>query len=279
LNLKSDTNGQDPLGHEVELISLAFPGNAVYIACCPEPGKSTATHILSELARLIEDRRIKKVLYDAKPLLAFLRTAVNRKLYACNIFDLMLASKICWSGYYYLTPSGSPKNPWKKNMPDHSLASLAERHLGIILDGEGSAGEESALLLPLHDILAELLAKNGLQRVADLEFQAISSIVEMEISGIHLDCSQAKGIVEQEENEICNLVWTMQDEARKKGFVTVEHDGKRLNYYLNPDRQGDVQAYLKRRGFGVTSTRAEVLRGLAAGQKIGDKIRIHRRDQ
>ena len=47
-------------------------------------------------------------------------------------------------------------------------------------------------------------------------------------------------MVAEEENEICNLVWTMQDEDRKKGFVTVSHDGKRLCYYLNPDRQEDV---------------------------------------
>jgi hypothetical protein len=36
LNLKLDTNGQDPLSHEVKLISLAFPGNAVHIAGFPE---------------------------------------------------------------------------------------------------------------------------------------------------------------------------------------------------------------------------------------------------
>jgi len=86
----------------------------------------------------------------------------------------------------------------------------------------------------------------------------------MEISGIHLDCSQAKSMVSEEENEICDLVWTMQDEARKKGFVTVSHDGKRLCYYLNPDRQEDVMAFLNRRGYAVACTRAEVLKGLAA---------------
>ena len=73
-----------------------------------------------------------------------------------------------------------------------------------------------------------------------------------------------QSIVAEEENEICSLVWTMQDEARKKGFVTVSHDGKRLCYYLNPDRQDDVMAFLRSRGYGVTSTKAEVLRGLAA---------------
>ena len=59
----------------------------------------------------------------------------------------------------------------------------------------------------------------------------------MEISGIHLDCSAARSMISEAENEICNLVLTMQDEARKKGFVTVEHDGKKLRYYLNAERK------------------------------------------
>jgi len=258
--LKLLSTGQDPLSHEIRQIKLVLPNNTVYIADCLELGKT----ILSDLAGLLENRRIRKVLFDAKTALAFIRISVNRKLNACNLFDLMLASQICWSGYYYLTPSHSPKNPWKKSIPDHSLAALAERHLGIILNGEKSAAEESAVILPLHDILAKLLAKNSLQKIADLEFRAVSSLAEMEISGIYLDCDQAKRIVEDEENELCNLLWMVQDEARRKGFVTVSEDGKRLSYYLNPDRQEDVMAFLKSRGYGVISTKAEILRGLAA---------------
>jgi len=258
------TIGPDPLSHEIRLITLALPNNTEYIADCLELGKT----IMGDLAGLLENKQIRKVVFDAKTALAFIRASVYRKLDACNLFDLMLASQICWSGYYYLTPSHSPKNPWKKNIPDHSLAALAERHLGVILDGENeterSGVEESAVLLPLHDILAALLAKNDLQKIADLEFRAVSSLAEMEISGIYLDCDQAKRIVENEENEICNLLGTVQDEARKKGFVTVSEDGKRLCYYLNPDRQEDVMAFLKSRGYGVANTRAEVLRGLAA---------------
>jgi len=57
--------------------------------------------------------------------------------YLKKIFEVLL--QICWSGYYYLTPSGNPKNPWTKRLVDHSLASLAERHLGIIQDIDGSS--------------------------------------------------------------------------------------------------------------------------------------------
>ncbi|HUM80444.1 MAG TPA: hypothetical protein PLQ38_01600, partial [Methanothrix sp.] len=194
--------------------------HAIFIADTTELGKE----IVSDLGQLLEQKEIKKIIYDARPALAFLRASVDRKLEVCNIFDLMLASQICWSGYQYLTASHSPKNAWKKNNPNHSLASLAERHLGIILDGEGgagSAGKEAAALLPLHQILAELIARNDLQRIADLEFRAISSLAEMEVSGIQMDCNQARNMVSQDEKEMVDLVWTMQDEARRKGFVTV----------------------------------------------------------
>jgi DNA polymerase I-like protein with 3'-5' exonuclease and polymerase domains len=173
LNLAA--TGPDPLSHEIQRISLAVPNipcsSTVYtvdIADRPELKES----IIGDLAGLLEERRIKKILYDSKSVLSFIRARAGRKLNFCSIFDIMLASQICWSGYYYLTPSGNPKNPWAKRLVDHSLASLAERHLGIVLDKEGCSAQGAAALLPLHDILAELLARNDLQRVADLEFSA-----------------------------------------------------------------------------------------------------------
>jgi DNA polymerase-1 len=200
------------------------------------------------------------------------------RLAAANLFDLMLASEICWSGYYDLALSNSPKNPWKKKPADHSLAALAERHLGILIhdgkqiDGERCGAEdaarcafqEAAVLLPIYRILDELLARNDLQSIADLEFRAVPSLVEMEVTGIRLNAADAAGLLLDLEGEVCNLVGTMQDEATKKGFVTVSHDGKRLSYYLNPDRQEDVLAFLRKRGYPVVNTRAEVMKGLAA---------------
>ena len=79
--LKLLTTGQDPLSHEIRLITLALPNNTVYIADCHELGKN----ILSDLAGLLENGRIKTVLYDAKPGLAFIRSSEKRKLNACNL--------------------------------------------------------------------------------------------------------------------------------------------------------------------------------------------------
>ena len=286
---------QDSLGPAIKLVCLALPDKSVYISDGREQGTDGAKEMALLLAALLEQRSIRKVIYGAGPALSLIRGSAGRKINACNVFDLMLASQICWSGYYYLRPSGSTCHPWKRDVPDHSLGSLAERHLGIILDGEGgegdrggegdSAEEDNAeedraeegdgngdglalkralVLLPLHNILAELLARNGLEKIADLEFQVAASLAEMQGSGIHLECDQARGMVCREEYEICNLVSAMQEEARRKGFVKVSHDGKRLCCYLNPDRTEDVMAFLRRRGYPVSSTKAEILKGLAA---------------
>lgn len=282
------TTGPDPLSERIWLASIALPNKTVSIADCLEADFD----ILGDLACLLENSRIKKVLFDAKTAVSFIRVAVNRKINARNLFDLMLASQVCWSGFHYLVPSNSPKNPWKKQEPDHSLAALAERHLGIVLAPidhesnsdadeidalqhpspgrflsphliEGVAGE-SAVLLPIYLILDELLAKNELQRIADLEFRAICALAEMEITGIYLDSCRAERMVQELEYEICRLVWMIQDEAKRKGFVAASQDGKKLSCYLNPERQEEVMAYLNKRGYAVACTKAEVLRGLAA---------------
>lgn len=282
------TTGPDPLSDRIWLAAIALPDKSVYIADCLDP----VSEILSSLACLLENSRIKKVLFDAKAAISFIRVAVNRKLFGRNLFDLMLATQICWSGFHYLTPSNSPKTPWKKQEPDHSLAALAERHLGIVLapiemdsmnqadavqrSSLSSSGRffspsiiegvaaSSAILLPIHLILEELLAKNELQRIVDLEFAAICSLAELEITGIYLDSCQAERMVGELEYEICRLVWMIQDEAKKKGFVAASEDGRKLSYYLNPEKQEEVMAYLNKRGYAVASTKAEILRGLAA---------------
>jgi hypothetical protein len=102
--LKILTTGPDPLMDRIRLVAIALPNNAVYIIDCLEP----EFEILSSLACLLENCRIRKVLFDAKTVISFFRVAIDRKLNACNLFDLMLASQICWSGFHYLAPSNWP---------------------------------------------------------------------------------------------------------------------------------------------------------------------------
>jgi DNA polymerase I-like protein with 3'-5' exonuclease and polymerase domains len=115
--LHIETTGSDPLTLRIRSVQLAPPNGRVYLADILDPVKM----IFDDLAVLVEDGQAKKVIYDAKFALSFIRASQGRRLKFKNIFDVMLASQLCWSGYYDLVPSNSPKNPWKKRIPDHSL--------------------------------------------------------------------------------------------------------------------------------------------------------------
>jgi DNA polymerase I len=132
--------------------------------------------------------------------------------------------------------------------------------------------------MPLYDILQELVAKNGLQRVAMLEFRTISPVVEMELYGINLDVDAAKVLISEKEEELAKAIFGLQGEAKKKGFVTLLHEGQNQSEYLDPNRQEDIKRYLRSQGFNVTSTRAEVLKELAAsGNEFANWLLIYRR--
>jgi hypothetical protein len=63
-----DTTGPDPLSCEIRLAYLTLPDGRVYVADIFGLGNET----LDDLAALIEDCQIKKVIHDAKPMLASL---------------------------------------------------------------------------------------------------------------------------------------------------------------------------------------------------------------
>jgi DNA polymerase I len=285
-----DTTGSDPLSCEIRLAYLTLPDGRVYVRDVFGLGNET----LDDLAALIEDCQIKKVNNDAKPLLACLRASQKRRLKAKNIFDIMLASRICWAGYYYLVPSNSPKNPWKKKSPDHELEALAERHLGINLklscQSENQEEQEltpaqidlvakkAQMLLPIYTIFKELIAKNDLGRVAELEFRTISPVVEMELCGINLDVDAANALIFEKEEELVEAIFGLQGEAKRNGFVPLRHEGKNQSEYLDPDRQEDIKSYLRSQGFNIASTRADVLKELASsGNEFADWLLIYRR--
>ena len=287
--LEVETTGLDPLTSKIRLVRLALPNGCVYIVDICNPGRE----IVDDLAVLVEDSQVKKVIYDAKVALSFVRAPQGRRLKFKNIFDIMLASQLCWSGFYDLVPSKSAKNPWKKRIPDHSLEALAERHLGIILDRSSRISDSEALeptteqitsvtkyaevLLQLHTILQELLIKNTLMRVAELEFRTISPVVEMELSGIYLDADASRALILEKEARMVEVFFEIQAEAKKNGFVPMVREGKEPSKYLNPDSQEDVKRYLQSRCFNITSTRAEVLKELAMGGNIfADRLLSYR---
>lgn len=301
--LDLETTGLDPLSSRARLCQLSLPSERVYVTDLWQfakhsealPKHSGTNSPLEDLASLCERSDIKKVGHNLKFDLAFIQASQSRRLQFTNIFDTMLASQVCWAGLYRLEKAPRvTKYPWKKVLPEHNLKALTERHLGLTLSKELQASNwgaetlspeqkqyaagDAAVLLPLHDILEELLQKNKLEHIAELEFRALPSVIELELMGLPLDTQACRAMMEQKKNQAQNLAQSLQAEAQRAGFEPRRKKGKKYSPLLNPDSSQDVLAYLQAQGHKISSTREEDLKELSqAGSSFAVDLLQYRR--
>lgn len=284
-----ETTGLDPLVSRIRLVQLAIPAKA-YVADLSAIGPVT----LEDLGKLMEDREVKKVGHNLKFDLSFIQASYSRRLNVANIFDTMLASQVSWAGFYELKPTKrAAKNPFKKVNPSHTLKALAKRHLGIDLEKEYQAsdwsgdlsveqityaGMDAAVLLPLYDVLSELLRKNGLEEVAELEFRALPAVMELELQGLPLDGGATRAMLEKEKAKVQVIAHDLQAEAQCNGFIPMQKKGKKPSDLLNPDSPQDILAYLRGQNYEISSTCEEEIKNLAwFGCAFADKLLQYRR--
>ena len=277
--LDLETTGLDPLSSRARLCQLSLPSGRVYVADLWELARGESAP-LQDLARLTEDPSVKIVGHNLKFDLSFIQASQGRRLKMSNLFDTMLASQVCWAGYDSLQRANkSTKNFWKTKTPEQSLKALAERHLGIFLSKElqasnwgtdtlspeqkAYAAKDVKVLLPLHDILQELLQKNNLEHIAELEFRALPSVIEMELTGLPLDTQACRSLMEQKKLQAQELLQKLQAEAQKAGFEPRPKKGKKYSPHLNPASSQDVLSFLQAQGYNISSTGEAALKELA----------------
>ncbi|WP_338835836.1 DNA polymerase [Neomoorella thermoacetica] len=142
--------------------------------------------------------------------------------------------------------------------PTHSLKEIAHRHLEVMLDKEEQtsdwsapelterqiryAGMDAAVLLPLREILANLLYKNRMARVAQIEFSALPIVAEIEACGMPFDAEEAWKMEEVVKTAVESARIKLVELARGAGFRArpKKSEGKRYSPDLNPDSSVDV---------------------------------------
>ena len=292
--LDLETTGLDPLSSRARLAQLSLPSGRVYVADLWELGRERASP-LQDLGRLLEMSNVKVVGHNLKFDCSFIQASWGRRLKMVNLFDTMLASQVCWAGLYTLQKAPrATKFPWKKVNPEHNLKALAREHLGIDLpkdlqvsnwgadtlssEQKAYAARDAGALLPLHDILQELLQKNNLEHIADLEFRALPSVIELELQGLPLDTQACKSMMELKKTQAQEIAQSLQAEAQKVGFEPRRKKGKKYSPILNPDSSQDVLAYLQAQGHTISSTKEEDLKELAqAGCSFAGDLLQYRR--
>jgi len=292
--LDLETTGLDPLSCRARLAQLSLPSGRVYVADLWELEQEGLSP-LQDLGQLSERSDIKKVGHNLKFDLAFIQASQGQRLHMSDLFDTMLASQVCWAGYFDLLKAPkATKNLWKQSQPEHNLKALAERHLGLSLSKElqasnWGAGElspeqiayaarDAGVLLPLHAILQELLQRNNLEHIAELEFRALPSVIELELQGLPLDAPACRQLLKQKEAQAKTLTESLQAEAQKAGFQPRRKKGKKYSLLLNPASSQDVLAFLQAQGYKIGSTKEEDLKELSqAGCSFAGDLLQYRR--
>jgi DNA polymerase-1 len=292
--LDLETTGLDPLSSRARLAQLSLPSGRVYVADLWVLGREGGSP-LQDLGQLAERSDIKKVGHNLKFDLAFIQGSCSQRLHMSNLFDTMLASQVSWAGYYDLQKAPkATKYPWRKKLPEQTLQALAKRHLGLSLPKElqvsnwGAetlspeqkvyAARDAAVLLPLQSILQELLQKNGLEQIAELELRALPSVIELELQGLPLDTQACRAMMEQKKAQAQTIAQSLQAEAQKAGFEPRRKKGKKYSPLLNPDSSQDVLAYLQSLGHNISSTGEAALKDLAqAGCSFAGDLLQYRR--
>lgn len=191
LGFDTETTELDPYKGELRLVQLSDGKNTqvVDLRHFGSNGDLKTSPALEPLRDLLSDKTKTKIAHNAKFDAKWVRHHLGTELN--GIFDTYIASQLIAAG---------------DSERRHSLADAAQVFLGQELDksmqvSDWGAAElshaqieyavrDAAIMRQLRDEMAVRLAADDLNRVANLEFDCLMPIAEMELNGVHLDESR-----------------------------------------------------------------------------------------
>ncbi|HEX8635974.1 MAG TPA: DNA polymerase [Pyrinomonadaceae bacterium] len=267
----TETTALDPYRGRMRLMQFSAPGGAAYIIDLDRfrtgDGKTPDLAALAPVLQLLAAPRPVKVAHNAKFDAKWTKHGFDTEL--GGIFDTMLASQLVSAG---------------ESEDRHSLAAVAARYLdetvdkseqlsdwsGALSDSQLEyAARDAALMLPLRERLVELLKRDELVNVAQLEFECIMPVACLELAGIFLDKERWReqlSIVEKRRAILAEELQVMlaEESSQQSFFGPTRND-------INLDSHVQLTKALKRVLPGVelpNSTRNWKLQPLAAEHEV-----------
>ena len=262
VGLDTETTDLDPYTSRLRLIQLATP-DRVYIVDFDQfaNGDTRQSEALAPLRRLLSAPRPIKIAHNAKFDAKFIKHNLGVDL--GGLFDTLLASQRVGAGDIE---------------ERHGLETVAGRYLNELVDKSERlsnwnleltaaqleyAARDAAILLPLREKLIERLKAESLIRVAQLEFECVMPVVDIELAGffMHKDrWLEQLGSVEKRRMELAEQLQQVLAEESSQGslFGGPQRDD------INLDSQQQLTKALNRLGVPVPdSTRNWKLQPLA----------------
>ncbi|HEY0099361.1 MAG TPA: DNA polymerase [Pyrinomonadaceae bacterium] len=275
----TETTSLDPYSGRMRLMQFSAPDGTAHIIDLDRfrngdgNGSPAQNETLAPLRELLAAPRPVKVAHNAKFDAKWTKHQLGVEL--GGIFDTLLASQIVSAG---------------ESEDRHSLAAVAARYLDETVDkseqlsdwsGELSeaqleyAARDAALMLPLRERLIELLKRDELVRVAQLEFECVMPVACLELAGIYLDAERWReqiAIVKTKRAQLAAELSAMLAVGTVQGSL---FENARAD--INLDSHTQLTAALKRLGVPLPdSTRNWKLQPLAAEWPVVAKLLDYR---
>jgi DNA polymerase-1 len=274
IGLDTETTELDPYLGRLRLIQLAAP-DAVYVIDLNRfaDGDLKQGEALAPLRQLLTSPRPIKIAHNAKFDAKFLK--YNLGVDVTGVFDTLLASQLVSAGDIE---------------ERHGLAAITERYLNETVDKSERlsnwefdlseaqleyAARDAAVLLPLRDKLIERIKSLDLVQCAQLEFECVMPVVDIELNGFYMDKHrwlEQLSVVEKTRGELANELQEMLGEGVAQASL---FGPPRAN--INLDSQQQVTESLTRLGIPLPdSTRNWKLQPLAAEYPVVAKLLEYR---
>ena len=267
IGLDTETTELDPFTSRLRLIQLATP-DRVYIFDFDHltNGDAAKSDALAPLRRILEAPRPIKIAHNAKFDAKFIKHNLGVDL--GGLFDTLLASQLVGAGDIE---------------ERHGLETVSSRYLNQSIDKSERlsnwnfelseaqleyAARDAAVLLPLREKLIERLKSDSLIKCAQLEFECVMPVVDIELAGFYMHKDrwlEQLGIVEKRRIELAEQLQEVLAEESSQGslFGGPQRDD------INLDSHQQLTQALNRLGIPVPdSTRNWKLQPLAAQYPI-----------
>lgn len=269
--LDLETTGLDPRHDRVRLAQLGDGQEVKIYDVFEEP------ETMDMLVELVTNPEILKIGHNLKFDLSFIRHHAGKRLKFQNCWDTMLGEQVLTAGWSF--PYPDKNGEIKKRMLEYSLQALVQRHLGFKLEKDmqrsnwGSkelteqqlqyAARDVEVLHPIQKIQSKLLESNDLFEIAQLEFNTLGPVVEMEYHGMPFNWEAAEELRRRKKEELAQALGELEREARgKQRSKQMTLFGEDAGVDINFRSPAQITKYLNKIGFNVESSDVETLKGL-----------------
>lgn len=266
IGVDTETTGLDAFRNRVRLLQVATPEHAYVFDLFMLPALDDAA-----LRQIMSSPQPTKIFHNAKFDVKMLLHHFN--LEVRGVFDTLLASQLIGAG---------------RNEGGHGLAAVSDRYLGEFVDKSMQvsdwsrtlsniqyeyAAKDAALMLPLRERLAELLAELNLEEAARLEFECVLPIAAMELAGMAIDADCWRRLVADVERAHEALSVELKRELAG-GIPQLSLFDEPPN--INLDSPTQIIETLARMGIKVEGTRSWQLQPLAKAHTAVAKLLEYR---